>query len=65
MGKSIKFTNKATNETIDCRVGNVGENVFAITKDVKSMNDAIRWCNFHGLGERFDCNAYSIEIVNV
>lgn len=65
MGKSIRFTNKATSETVDCRVGNVGENVFALTKNVKSMNDAIRWCNNHGLGDRLDCDSYTIEIIGI
>ena len=62
--KRVYFTNKKTNATNDCRVGNIGELIFAITHDVNEMNDAIRWCNTHKVGDKFDKNLYSIEIIS-
>lgn len=60
--KRVYFTNKKTNATNDCRVGNIGELVFAITHDVNEMNDAIRWCNKHHVGDKFECDEYRIEL---
>lgn len=61
--KKIRFTNKATNETSDVMVGHVGEKVFVICQNVKETNDAIKWCNNHKLGDKFDGDDYSMEIV--
>ena len=62
--KRVYFINKKTNEAKKCRVGNIGALVFAITHDVNEMNDAIRWCNTHKVGDKFDKNLYSIEIIS-
>ena len=61
--RKIRFTNKATNETSDVMVGHVGEKVFVICQNVKETNDAIKWCNNHKLGDKFDVDDYSMEIV--
>ena len=61
--KKCLFTNKATNQTTECMVGNIGELVFAITHDVNEMNDAIRWCNKHHAGDVFNCDNYTIKLV--
>lgn len=60
--KKVIFTNKKTNAVTDCRIGNIGELVFAITHDVNEMNDAIRWCNKHHVGDKFECDEYRIEL---
>ena len=60
--KKCLFTNKTTNQTTMCMVGNIGELVYAITHDVNEMNDAIRWCNKHKVGEKFECDEYRIEL---
>ena len=60
--KKCLFTNKTTNQTTECMVGNIGELVFAITHDVNEMNDAIRWCNKHHVGDKFECDKYRIEL---
>ena len=60
--KKCLFTNKATTLTTECMVGNIGELVFAITHDVNEMNDAIRWCNKHHVGDKFECDKYRIEL---
>lgn len=44
-------------------VGHVGEKVFVICQNVKETNDAIKWCNNHKLGDKFDGDDYSMEIV--
>lgn len=61
--KRVYFTNKKTNATNDCRVGNIGEFIFAITHDVNEMNDAIRWCNKHHAGDVFNNDNYIIKLV--
>lgn len=61
--KRVYFTNKKTNATNDCRVGNIGELIFAITHDVNEMNDAIRWCNKHRVGDVLDSDNYTIKLV--
>ena len=61
--KMVKFTDKAKNETKVMLVGTVGSAVFALTKDVKETNDAIKWCTMHEIGDKFDCDDYSMEIV--
>lgn len=61
--KKVKVTIKETNKTHDCLFGNVGEKVFAACNNVKETNDAIRWCNTHKVGDKFDCDAYTLEII--
>ena len=62
--KKIKFINKQVNNTEKViMAGNVGQYVFACVNNVKETNDAIRWCNTHKVGDIFDCNDYSMEIV--
>jgi hypothetical protein len=61
--KKVKITNKAKKESKVYLVGNVGQYVFACVNNVKETNDAIRWCNTHKLGDKFDCNDCSMEIV--
>ena len=61
--KKVKFTNKAKNELKVYLVGNVGQYVFACVNNVKETNDAIRWCNTHKVGDKFDCDAYTLEII--
>ena len=62
--KKVKFTNKAKNESKVYLVGNVGQYVFACVNNVKETNDTIRWCNTHKVGDKFDKNLYSIEIIS-
>lgn len=62
--KKVNFVNKQMNNTEKVvMVGKVGECVFAVCQNVKETNDAIRWCNKHKVGEVFDCDLYSMEIV--
>ena len=61
--KKIKFISKPTNTEKVIMGGNVGQYVFACVNNVKETNDAIRWCNSHKVGDKFDCNEYSMEIV--
>ena len=62
--KKVLFKNKETNTEKVLMVGNVGENVFPLCQNVKETNDAIRWCNTHNkFGEKFECDSYSLEIV--
>lgn len=61
--KKVKFTNKTKNESKVYLVGNVGQYVFACVNNVKETNDAIRWCNTHKVGDKFDCDAYTLEII--
>lgn len=61
--KKVKFTDKAKNESNVYLVGNVGQYVFACVNNVKETNDAIRWCNQHKVGDKFDCDAYTLEII--
>ena len=61
--KKVMFLNKAKNESKVYLVGNVGQYVFACVNNVKETNDAIRWCNQHNVGDRFDCDAYTLEII--
>ena len=61
--KRISFLNKLNNKQEIILTGNVGERVFPIVNNVKETNDAIRWCNTHNVGDRFDCEYYSMEIV--
>lgn len=63
MAKKVIFNNKIDGNECNMLVGKVGEHVFALTKSVKETNDAIRWCSTHKVGDKFDCNDYSIEIV--
>ena len=61
--KKIKFISKTTNTEKVVMVGNVGQYVFACVNNVKETNDAIRWCNTHKVGDKFDCDAYTLEII--
>ena len=62
MAKKVIFNNKVDGNECNMLVGKVGEHVFALTKSVKEMNDAIRWCNTHNVGDTFDCDLYTLEI---
>lgn len=64
MAKKVIFENKVEGNVFTLLVGKVGEHVFALTKSVNEMNDAIRWCNFHNVGDVFECDKYRIELVN-
>lgn len=59
----IKFTDKSTGTSLEILVGSLGQHVYKLTKSVNEMNDAIRWCNTHKLGDKFECNDYSMEIM--
>lgn len=61
--KKLRFTNKKENVTKECRMGQIGEMVFALVCNVKETNVAIRWCNTHKVGDKFDCDAYTLEII--
>ena len=61
--KKIKFISKTTNTEKVVMVGNVGKYVFACVNNVKETNDAIRWCNQHKVGDIFDCDSYTLEII--
>lgn len=61
--KKVRFLNKEKNESKVYLVGNVGQYVFACVNNVKETNDAIRWCNTHKVGDKFDCTAYTLEII--
>ena len=61
--KKVKFTDKVLNCEHEVLAGNVGEKVFAACKNIKEVNDAIRWCNTHNIGDVFDCDLYRIEII--
>ena len=63
MAKKVIFNNKVDGNAFNILVGKAGEHVFALTKSVKEMNDAIRWCNNHKAGDVFECDAYSMELV--
>lgn len=62
MSKKIRFTNKGGLDVMT-RIGGLGQYVFGATGSVNETNDAIRWCNKHGVGERFECDEYVIEII--
>lgn len=64
MAKRVIFNNKVDGNEINMMVGNLGEHVYALTKDVNETNDAIRWCNFHKAGDVFECEQYRIELTN-
>ena len=61
--KKVRFTNKEKNESKVYLVGNIGQYVFACVNNVKETNDAIRWCNTHKVGDKFDCDEYTLEII--
>lgn len=61
--KKIKFTDKVLNCENEVLASNVGEKVFAACKDIKMVNNAIRWCNTHNVGDVFDCDSYRMEII--
>ena len=64
MAKKVIFNNKVDGEKFNMRVGKVGEHVFALTKSVNEMNDAIRWFNNHKDGDVFECEKYRMELIN-
>lgn len=61
--KKLRFTNKKENVTKECRMGQIGEMVFALVCNVKETNEAIRWCNTHKGGDVLERDDYKIEIV--
>lgn len=61
--KKLRFTNKKENVTKECRMGQIGEMVFALVCNVKETNDAIRWCNIRKAGDVLERDDYKIEIV--
>ena len=61
--KKVIILNKKTNTEKTVMVGKVGECVFAVCQNVKETNDAIRWCNQHKVGDKFDGDAYTLEII--
>lgn len=63
--KKVKFINKKENVTKECRMGQIGEMVFALVCNVKETNDAIRWCNTHKGGDVREHEDYIIEILEV
>ena len=63
--RKIRFTNKETGTTKDVISGNVGENVFVVTQNVKQTNDAIRWLNGKKVGEVYDHEKFKLEIIEV
>lgn len=63
--KTVKFTDLASGESVEVLSGAIGKHVFGVTKSVNEMNSAVRWCNNHGLGEKFECSAYTLEITSV
>lgn len=60
--KKLRFTNKKENVTKECRMGQIGEMVFALVCNVKETNEAIRWCNTHKAGDVLERDDYKIEI---
>lgn len=63
--KMIKFTDKSTGTSLEILVGSLGQHVYKLTKSVNEMNDAIRWCNTHKVGDVFENDAYKLELVGV
>ena len=63
--KKVIFTNKKENVTKECRIGQIGEKVFALVYNVKETNDAIRWCNTHKGGDVREHKDYKIELKEV
>lgn len=61
--KKLRFTNKKENVTKECRMGQIGETVFALVCNVKETNEAIRWCNTHKAGDVLERDDYKIEIL--
>ncbi len=61
--KKLRFTNKKENVAKECRMGQIGEMVFALVCNVKETNEAIRWCNTHKTGDVLERDDYKIEIV--
>lgn len=61
--KKVKFINKKENVTKECRMGQIGEMVFALVCNVKETNDTIRWCNTHKVGDVREHEDYKIEIM--
>lgn len=61
--KKCLFTNKATNQTKECMVGNIGELIFGVCQSVAETNFVIRWCNKHLVNEILDGDNYTIKLV--
>lgn len=64
MAKNVIFNDKVNGKVFNILCGKVGEHVYSITKNIKEMNNVIRWCNFHKAGDVLDCNKYRIELTN-
>lgn len=60
--KKVYFYNKEMKTESLIMVGQVGEKVFAVCNNVKETNDAVKWCNTHKTGDKFDCDLYTMEI---
>lgn len=61
--KKCIFTNKRTNTTQECMIGNIGELVFGVCQSVAETNFVIRWCNKHLVNEILDGDNYTIKLV--
>lgn len=61
--KKCFFTNKATNQTTECMIGNIGELVFGVCQSVAETNMVIRWCNKHLVGDILNGDYYTIKLV--
>lgn len=61
--KKCLFTNKTTNQTKECMVGNIGELVFGVCQSVAETNMVIRWCNKHLVGDVLNGDNYTIKLV--
>lgn len=61
--KKCLFTNKTTNQTQECMIGNIGELVFGVCQSVAETNMVIRWCNKHLVGESLEGDDYTIKLV--
>ena len=62
--KKARFTDLATGNTIDLLIGNVGQHVFKVSKNVNLMNHAIRWCNTHDVGATLEHDTFKIELID-
>lgn len=61
--KKCIFTDKRTNTTQECMIGNIGELVFGVCQSVAETNMVIRWCNKHLVGEILNGDDYTIKLV--
>lgn len=61
--KKCIFTDKRTDTTQECMIGNIGELVYKVCNSVAETNWAIRWCNKHLVGEILNGDDYTIKLV--